>query len=162
MNTLEIKAQCLRIYDEKGLRSVKAFLNKMKVYFWFETYEFGLDTNRRAQSRKNKFLSEKLPSNTMRFHYYNKGITSNGWMYNMLRGCEILILPTAQEYRIYTKDVGNVRLVLEAMDDVLECDVYAITTPKPYARIVTKKPINLRNILKDFEIMDIEKRPAKA
>lgn len=162
MNTKDIKAQCLEIYKEKGLRAVKALLNRLKIYFWFETYEFGLDTNKRAGARKGKFLAERLPSNTMRFHYCNKGVTSNGWMYNVLRGCEILILPTAQEYRIYTKDVGNVRLVLEAMDDVLECDVYAITTAKPYARIVTKKPINLRNILKDFEIMDIEKRPAKA
>lgn len=87
MKTAELKKQALEIYKEKGLKSMRIFLEKNAKNLTEETIVFGLETNKQAKNDKFNFLNESA-ENEIRTHYYcvAKKSRKNGFTYNVLRG----------------------------------------------------------------------------
>ena len=67
-------------------------MNKRKngVKYKVVVSEFGLNTNKQALVEKNKWINE----NDLRFHYHSLSVKSRktGYVYNRIRGIEIVIL----------------------------------------------------------------------
>lgn len=86
METKEI----VKVYNEKGLNGLYAFLRRNDIKFGKIVCNFGLETNKNAREKKSRFVDpEKL-----QFHYYSRSIQSrkNKFNYNLLRGVKIVLL----------------------------------------------------------------------
>ena len=79
-----------KVYKEKGLNGLYAFLRKSKIDFITEVVEFGWDSNK-ARNKKDQWMTQSSPM-CLHFHYYSTGgKAKSGFQINMLRGIKIII-----------------------------------------------------------------------
>lgn len=86
LNYTLTKDLLLSIYENKGLNALNGALKS--VPHITKVIEFGLATNKKAVQAKADFLSEQLPYNTIRIHYYSIA-RGTRYRYNVLRAKEI-------------------------------------------------------------------------
>jgi len=80
-----------KIYKDKGLNGLYAYLKKSQIPFTTEVVEFGWDSEK-ARNEKERWLTQSPLS----FHYYSTGGKArSGFQVNMLRGIRVII--TEQE-----------------------------------------------------------------
>lgn len=84
-----LKKQINEVYETKGLNGVHNFLKKHKIPYSQKIEEFGLHTRKGSETEKKAWLTEYVGPDTFRFHLFSLGITSKGYMYNILRGKQI-------------------------------------------------------------------------
>ena len=89
-NSENVVNEIKKVYEQKGLNGVYAFLRKNGVNYKTKVEYFGLATNKEAAKDKIEWLK----SGELRFHYANLQVKSakTGWKYNRLRGIEIILL----------------------------------------------------------------------
>jgi len=85
---MKTEKEIKKLYNEKGLNSIHAYLKRNNINYKQEIIEFGLQGNKKAEKAKKEFLKGSLC-----FHYYSQGVTSykTKYMYNILRGTKITI-----------------------------------------------------------------------
>ena len=79
------------LYNKSGWNAVHGYLRAAKIAHKLETIEFGLSTNSATQPEKEAWI-KSTPKNQFRAHLYNRGLKSNGYHYNIVRGQQITLL----------------------------------------------------------------------